>query len=101
MARVASELTRRVLRHRLEVVSARLPFLSSVLPSSNGSLCLAIALITGSSPMPATWLTIEACYGPDRIDAGWPGNLTRCPVSISVVPSTLMTDISPSMKFPI
>ena len=38
--------------------------------------------------------------GPARIEAGWPGNLMRCPVSVSVAPSTLRTDMSPSMKFP-
>jgi hypothetical protein len=37
----------------------------------------------------------EAGYcGPARIDAGWPGNLMRCPVSVSMVPSTFNTDMS-------
>src|SRR5439155_21430405 len=38
--------------------------------------------------------------GPLRIEAGWPGNLMRCPVSVRVVPSTFRTDRSPSMKLP-
>ena len=46
-------------------------------------------------------MLVTAGYcGPAPIDAGWPGNLMRCPVSVSVVPSTLRTDISPSRKIP-
>jgi hypothetical protein len=38
--------------------------------------------------------------GPPRIEAGWPGNLRRCPVSVSVVPSTFRIERSASMKLP-
>ena len=39
-------------------------------------------------------------WGPPRIEAGWPGNLMRCEVSVSLLPSTRKTHKSPSMKFP-
>ena len=38
--------------------------------------------------------------GPPRIEAGWPDNLRRCPVSVSVVPSTFRIERSASMKLP-
>ena len=38
--------------------------------------------------------------GPPRSEAGWPGNLRRCPVSVSVVPSTFRIERSASMKLP-
>ena len=38
--------------------------------------------------------------GPLRIDAGWPGSLMRCVVSVSLLPSTFNAHKSPSIKLP-
>src|SRR2546425_11045798 len=52
-------------------------------------------------PTVARWQEGRCGYcGPDRIDAGCPGNLKRLPVSVSLSPSTFNTDRSWSMKLP-
>ena len=51
-------------------------------------------------PSPRSWVVAPLYWGPDRIDAGCPGNLKRLPVSVSLSPSTFSTDMSWSMKLP-